>query len=177
MHEVIERLLTQHGAALRARAQRWSPEDPGAQDDLMQRALQRLWESHPELLLEPALTVRARLLSFLDEVAHAQLGPGSGRPAYSADDAAQEARPSTVFPGRASIDVSPLALTRCLDHLSANERSVLQLVLLQELGSVRAAEALGLQTATVWGRLRRALARLRTCLGDGPGRGPQEVSV
>lgn len=183
MHEVFERLLLLHGAALRARARRWCPQDVGAQEDLMQQTLLRLWESQPQVLLEPGLAVRSYLLTVMDNLARDRYRRAERRPGevLSADLSPHQPQQQQDAAGGVEEQVvTRLALTTCLSFLSDGERTLLELVIVQDVGGVRAAEALGLKTPTMWSRLRRALTRLRACLsdaGDDPeDRGQKEVN-
>ena len=168
MHEVFERLLIAHGAALRARSRRWCPQDVGAQEDLMQQTLLRLWESQPQVLLDPGLAVRSYLLTVMDNLARDRYRRSERRPGevLSDDLSAHQREQPSAADGVEDQVVTRLALARCLSYLSECERSILELVIVQDVGGVRAAEALHLKTSTMWSRLRRALERLRACLSD-----------
>ncbi len=181
VHEVFERLLMLHGASLQGRARRWCPQDVGAQEDLMQQTLLRLWESQPQVLMEPGLAVRSYLLTVMDNLARDRFRRAGRRPDEVLSDEIPDPALQLAGSGGGVEEqvVTRVALATCLSHLSDAERVVVELVIVRDVGGVRAAETLGLRTPTMWSRLRRALTRLRACLDDGgddPSAAGQEVT-
>lgn len=129
--------------------------DAWAADDLVQDTLERacdrwqLWSAGSDL--------RAWLFTlmhnlFVDGARRALRQQGQR---VDADDAAQE----LVAPAGGAEDV--LDLQRCLLRLPEDQREVLLLVTLQDLGYEDVARILGVPVGTVMSRLSRARSRLR----------------
>lgn len=135
----------------------------------MQQTLLRLWESQPQVLMEPGLAVRSYLLTVMDNLARDRFRRAERRPDEVLSDEMPAPAVQTAGGGGGVEEqvVTRVALATCLSHLSDGERVLVELVIVQDVGGVRAAETLGLKTPTMWSRLRRALTRLRACLSDG----------
>ena len=137
--------------------------DAWAADDLVQDTLERacsrwrLWIVGTDL--------RAWLFTIMHNL-HANQVRGTVRQAAVArlvdiDEAAAElGAPSSAAD-------TALALQRCLQQLPEDQRAVLLLVTLEDMGYAQVARVLGIPQGTVMSRLSRARARLRVLM-DGP---------
>src|SRR4051794_30729458 len=143
--------------------------DPWAADDLVQDTLERacqrwqLWTAGSDL--------RAWLFTlmhnlFIDGARRAVRQQQSHR--VDVDDVANELQAPGGVPDQA------LDLQRCLLRLPVEQREVLLLVTLQDLGYEEAARITGTPVGTVMSRLSRARARLRELM-DGTVPGPATV--
>ena len=137
--------------------------DSWAADDLVQDTLERacqrwsLWAAGSDL--------RAWLFTlmhnlFIDGARRAVRQQASSR--VDVDDVAHELTAPGGIPDQA------LDLQRCLLRLPAEQREVLLLVTLQDLGYEEAARITGVPIGTVMSRLSRARARLRDLMDGKP---------
>jgi RNA polymerase sigma factor (sigma-70 family) len=137
--------------------------DSWAADDLVQDTLERacqrwsLWAAGSDL--------RAWLFTlmhnlFIDGARRAVRQQASSR--VDVDDVAHELAAPGGIPDQA------LDLQRCLMRLPAEQREVLLLVTLQDLGYEEAARITGVPIGTVMSRLSRARARLRDLMDGKP---------
>jgi RNA polymerase sigma factor (sigma-70 family) len=137
--------------------------DPWAADDLVQDTLERacqrwqLWSAGSDL--------RAWLFTlmhnlFVDGARRAVRQQAAHR--VDVDDVAHELASPAGVPDQA------LDLQRCLLRLPADQREVLLLVTLQDLGYEEAARITGVPIGTVMSRLSRARARLRDLMEGKP---------
>ncbi|MDB5914341.1 MAG: polymerase sigma factor [Ramlibacter sp.] len=139
--------------------------DAWAADDLVQDTLERacarwqLWAAGSDL--------RAWLFTlmhnlFVDAARQATRQAGHGH-RVDVDDVANELVGSSGVPDQA------MDLQRCLLRLPPEQREVLLLVSLQDLGYEEVARIVGVPVGTVMSRLSRARARLRELMEGGAG--------
>jgi RNA polymerase sigma-70 factor (ECF subfamily) len=137
--------------------------DPWAADDLVQDTLERA--CHRWQLWTAGSDLRAWLFTlmhnlFIDGARRAVRQQQSHR--VDVDDVAHELQAPGGVPDQA------LDLQRCLLRLPVEQREVLLLVTLQDLGYEEAARITGVPIGTVMSRLSRARARLRDLMEGKP---------
>ena len=76
------------------------------------------------------------------------------------------------LPGTPSRSDDALDLERCLQRLPADQRAVLLLVAMEDMGYEDTARILGIPVGTVMSRLSRARTRLRALMDREPAPGP-----
>jgi RNA polymerase sigma factor (sigma-70 family) len=140
--------------------------DPWAADDLVQDTLERactkwrLWTVGTDL--------RAWLFTLMHNL---YLNQRRGVPPpsmlVSSDDL-----PLEPVAGSHGLE-DTLDLSRCLQRLPAEQRAVLLLVTLEDMGYADVAKVLGVPIGTVMSRLSRARARLRELMEGAPAEAPQ----
>ena len=125
--------------------------DVWAADDLVQDTLERACD---KWRLWRAGDLRAWLFTLMHNLYLNQRRPLAPAALVPLDDAAELAAPAGGLD--AAID-----LRRCLMRLPAEQRAVLLLVTLEDVGYTEAARILGIPVGTVMSRLSRARTRLR----------------
>ena len=138
---------------------------PVRADDLVQDALERAWSRRKQWQLGTDL--RAWVFAILHNVFISDMRRFAAR-GYDADplDAGDHVDSSSEPPSQPGV---MLDLERALAALSADQRAVVLLVGLEDLGYRETAEVLGVPIGTVMSRLARGRARLRQLMeGSSP---------
>lgn len=153
--DALGQLYQRHGAAVRAAARRIT-QDPGEAEDLVHDVFLEIWDRAADY--EPTrgsvrtwLLLRARSRS-LDRRRHLHRRAGEGPP----PDTQQAVPPSA----------EELTLRDAVTRLPAPLRELLELGYYAGMSSTEMADALAIPVGTVKSRVARALAELRTALGD-----------
>lgn len=128
-------------------------------DDLVQDTLERAWIKFH--LWQPTLAIRPWLFAVMHNVFVNQVKTHARRQHASLSD--EEAAKLVTRPNQSDfIEVDEL--DRCISLLPIEQREVLLLVSLEEMGYGEVAQVLGIPVGTVTSRLARARTRLRTLL-------------
>lgn len=134
---------------------------PVQPDDLVQDALERAWSRRRQW--QHGTDLRAWTFAILHNVFISHMR----RPASRLHDDL----PADLDPQASAVDPEPgvaLDLERALAALSDDQRAVVLLVGLEDLGYRETADVLGVPIGTVMSRLSRARARLRLLMDGGP---------
>nr|WP_238391221.1 sigma-70 family RNA polymerase sigma factor [Pseudoxanthomonas japonensis] len=137
-------------------------QDPVAADDLVQATLERALTHGAERTKEAALQ------SWLFSVLYRKFVDEQRRVTrwrriawlFAAEEEAQAATPEQVFAARTSL--------AGFSRLTVEQRALLMLVSVEDMGYREAAETLGIPIGTVMSRLSRARQALRAMQEDGP---------
>ena len=137
---------------------------PVRPDDLVQDALERAWSRRGQW--QHGTDLRAWVFAILHNVFISDMRRFAAR-GYDADpfDADDHIDASTIGSGDSNVR---LDLERALAGLSTEQRAVVLLVGLEDLGYREAAEVLGIPIGTVMSRLARGRARLRELMEGSP---------
>lgn len=144
---------------------------PVRPDDLVQDALERAWSRRGQW--QRGTDLRAWVFAILHNVFISDMRRFAAR-GYGADpfDADEHVDASNAGSGDSNLK---LDLERALAALSAEQRTVVLLVGLEDLGYREAAEVLGIPIGTVMSRLARGRARLRQLMEGGSATAPLHV--
>ena len=147
----------------------------GDAEDAAQEALVRAWRAWPSL--RDADATRAWLMQITVNVCRSLLRRASMRAPFDdlRDDPALATQETQPAPGTTD-HVDALDLRRALDALDDDLRVVVALRFYVGMDSTEIGELLGIAPATIRGRLRRALLRLRQTL-DAPGRSAEPAPM
>ena len=140
---------------------------PVSADDLVQDALERAWSRRRQW--QHGSDLRAWVFAILHNVFISDMRRFAAR-GYDAEpiDADDQVDPNSMGSSNSNVK---LDLERALAALSVEQRTVLLLVGLEDLGYREAAEVLGIPIGTVMSRLARGRARLRELMeGSSPSR-------
>ena len=138
--------------------------DAWTADDLVQDTLERACSKW--LLWRTGSDLRAWLFTLMHNLYLNQRRAMPALPPMDIDDVQDQ------LPGASAPSDDALDLERCLQRLPADQRAVLLLVAIEDMGYEDTARILGIPVGTVMSRLSRARTRLRALMDREPAPGP-----
>ena len=138
--------------------------DAWTADDLVQDTLERAYSKW--LLWRTESDLRAWLFTLMHNLYLNQRRALPALPTLDLDEVQDR------LPGTPSRSDDALDLERCLQRLPAEQRAVLLLVAMEDMGYEDTARILGIPVGTVMSRLSRARTRLRALMDREPAPGP-----
>lgn len=138
--------------------------DAWAADDLVQDTLERACSKW--LLWRTGSDLRAWLFTLMHNLYLNQRRAHPAQAPLDIDDVQDQLQ------GTSTLSDDALDLERCLHRLPADQRAVLLLVAMEDMGYEETARILGVPVGTVMSRLSRARTRLRALMDRGPTQGP-----